>query len=577
MAGFSQAKSLDAKFIASNYYQGVVKILLYDSIAAKQDSSLAYIGRGSGFIVSKDGIVFTNRHVIDMCVFGYAHYDKYDEQTGTTNSYRVSYDEEFLKDSTIIKINYIGYAIPIVQVYFGKGEDDYKLYYAKILSVSTGSFDGAMLQIVSDLNGNPVENIFQPVPIGNSDSTDQGEDLCVYGYPQQYEGGFNLMLKDMSTLTFGKHSGFDFVYSKDFGYIKTDASINSGNSGGPVFNQDNKVIGIATAAFNKTNIGLVGGINAMYYIVSPEIDILQKLSSKGLKIPKSAGSIKPVSGKHQPVMTQKQLDEINKKKQSDFETRKADAEFKKQAEVMGAYSASMMMIKPKTKKIIYGGVGASTYQRGTLDLFWQTINNDASLKATGAGSPFVWNAGFQIFFSASKESKGYFGFGLEYFSTSKKAIGASNLRDNVLNEIKTGLQEILITIPIAYQMRDKLSIVVEPGLVYFGIIRGSITAYGNTYKEKNTIIGTGWNINTGINYSLKKHFGILVRGGSRHLNTEEIHRDDRSGTELSYSFFANGADGDNTIIKWSGFYFITGIYFSFDSKYSGKRKSTVKK
>src|SRR3990172_8604654 len=47
--GFSQTKSLDAKFIASNYYKGVVKILLYDSIVAKQDSNLAYIGRGSGF------------------------------------------------------------------------------------------------------------------------------------------------------------------------------------------------------------------------------------------------------------------------------------------------------------------------------------------------------------------------------------------------------------------------------------------------------------------------------------------------------------------------------------------------
>ncbi len=576
---FSQTKVLDAKFIASNYYKGVVKILLYDSLAAKQDTSLGYIGRGSGFIVSEDGIIFTNRHVVDMCVEGYINYDYFSEQTNSTYPYIETYSADLLKDSNLVKINRVGYPVPIIQVYTGKGEEEYKLYYAKVLSVSLGSFDGAVIKIVSDLNGNPAGNIFQPLPIGNSDSTFQGEDLCVYGYPENYSGGMNMMLKEMSTLTFGKHSGFDFAYSKDFGYIKTEAAINSGNSGGPVFNQDNKVIGIATAAFNKTNIGLVGGINAMYYIVAPEIDILQKLSAKGLKLPKNAGSIKTINGNHQPTLSQKQIDEINKEKKTEIESRQADMEQKKQMAAIGAYSASMKMYRAKVKKIIFAGAGASTYQRGTLDLFWQTINGDPSTKAAGAGNPFVWNAGIKFLFNTQKEMKGSGGIGVEYFATSKHAIGAFNQRDHAINEIKIGLKEIIISIPIGYQLNKKTLLLFEPGFIYMGLVRGTITAFGETYNEKNSL-DFGWNVSAEINYSLKKNFGVLLQAGYRNLKIQEMHKDSRgssTGYESTYSFFANGVDGDNTIIKWSGFYLTAGIYFSFDNKPGGKQKNSIAK
>lgn len=303
---FSQ---IDAKYIAANYYKGVVKILLFDSAAEKKQPGKGYIGRGSGFVVTEEGVVFTNRHVVEFCVYGYAEYDYLDNESGNKIKVFDTYSGDLSSDPDVVKVHRTGFATPIVQVYNGKGENDYKLYPAEVLTVGVGSFDGAMLKIVSDIEGKPVKTKFFTLPIGDSDKSQQGEDLCVFGFPAQYDGSIDLMIKDMSTLTFGKLSGYDYVFNKDYGYIKTDASINSGNSGGPVFNESNKVIGIATATGNKTNIGLVGGINGMYYVAAPQSSILKQLITKGLTIPESAGSIKTVTGEKVNLLSAEEINE----------------------------------------------------------------------------------------------------------------------------------------------------------------------------------------------------------------------------------------------------------------------------
>lgn len=311
--GFAQqSSSLDATHIADTYSNSIVKILLYDSIAEKNQPGSGYIGRGSGFIVTEDGLIFTNRHVVEYCVFGYMDYIYNDATTYEELRVVSVYSSDKINDRTTKKVIRAGHTAPIIQIYSGKGEDDYKLYYAKVIAMDAGAFDGAILKIVSEANGTPITEKFHPVPIGNSDFTKQGEDLCLYGFPAQFDAGLPLTLQDMSTLTFGKHSGFDFVFNKDYGYIKTDASINTGNSGGPVFNKENKVIGIATATGNKTNIGLIGGINGMYTIAKSDANLLSALKKVGLNPPPSkaeAGSA-IVTGAKRPIMQQKKLKRI---------------------------------------------------------------------------------------------------------------------------------------------------------------------------------------------------------------------------------------------------------------------------
>jgi hypothetical protein len=61
----------EAKSIAKKYVYGVTKVLLYDSNIAKEfdlGDDGGYLTRGSGFFVSEDGYLFTNRHVVGWCV-----------------------------------------------------------------------------------------------------------------------------------------------------------------------------------------------------------------------------------------------------------------------------------------------------------------------------------------------------------------------------------------------------------------------------------------------------------------------------------------------------------------------------
>jgi serine protease Do len=317
VGSFAAKAQLNPKLIAEKYNKAVVKIIMYDPILEQNTDYDGVLSRGSGFIVSEDGIVFTNKHVVSEGIYGYLIADAIDNN-------QKSYEKLFLDinnanqyaEAGLVFTNFyhLGVGVPLVQIFHGNGPEDYSLYLAQILSYSD-VYDGAMLKIVADLKGNSTdEEKFASTIIGNSDEASQGDKICVLGFPAQYSGNTSEMLLDRSTLTMGYHSGWDYVFDKNYGMIKTDAKINSGNSGGPAFGEDNKVIGIASAVGVKTDIGLLSGINGMFYVTAPYSEHFKNLMMNGLTSPSRANVISSSKYQVPELPTAEDLNKIIKEK-----------------------------------------------------------------------------------------------------------------------------------------------------------------------------------------------------------------------------------------------------------------------
>ncbi len=148
---------------------------------------------GSGFIIDEKGIVITNNHVIKDA------------------------------DDILVRVN---------------GDKEYE---ATIIGTDPLS-DIAVLQIQS-------KDKFLPVKFGDSDKARIGDWVIAIGNP------FGLGGTVTAGIISARNRNIGMTRYEDF--IQTDASINQGNSGGPLFNMDGNVIGINTAILGQSgSIGI---------------------------------------------------------------------------------------------------------------------------------------------------------------------------------------------------------------------------------------------------------------------------------------------------------------------------------
>ena len=174
---------------------------------AKPDKSIWF---GTGFIVTTDGYVVTNKHVVH---------------------------------------NGVGFTVTL---------SDGAVLPADLVAESCCA-DIAVIKIRSD-------RPFLPVRLGDSDTLRQGDFVIAIGNPLGFQ----------STVSTGIISALnrDFHFTQFDDYIQTDAAINEGNSGGPMFNAQGEVVGVNSALYTTATstgnigIGLAIPINDAKFIVT---------------------------------------------------------------------------------------------------------------------------------------------------------------------------------------------------------------------------------------------------------------------------------------------------------------------
>ncbi|MFP6744467.1 MAG: trypsin-like peptidase domain-containing protein, partial [Alphaproteobacteria bacterium] len=201
---------------------------VFETVAPSVVKVLTFDGHGSGFVVRGDGLIATNLHVVR------------------------------------------GYSRVGINFFPGNrsGIDPDKTYFAEIVKVNEHA-DLALLKLQGD-----IPNLV-PVRLAVGKTLKSGQDVHAIGHPHGIDWHYSKGPVGKVEKDFEWPSGFDKKVFHKADVILTPASINQGNSGGPLINDASEVVGITT--FKKV------GADGLNFAVS--VDELSRLM-------KSEGSIR---------------------------------------------------------------------------------------------------------------------------------------------------------------------------------------------------------------------------------------------------------------------------------------------
>lgn len=197
--GFQEVKPGELMTAAQIYAKNIQSMVAIKTEIVEQNifGNVSAIGMGSGFIISEDGYVLTNYHVIEK-----------------SKSTKV-----ILENGTEYQASLIGY----------EAENDV-----------------AVLKILTD-------DKFTPVTLGKSQNIIEGEDVVAIGNPLG-ELTFSITKGIISavdrTIQLDQYTSINM--------FQVDCAVNEGNSGGPIFNARGEVIGIVSAKYASDTIEGLG-------------------------------------------------------------------------------------------------------------------------------------------------------------------------------------------------------------------------------------------------------------------------------------------------------------------------------
>ena len=204
------------------------------------------ISLGSGFIISNDGYILTNNHVVDGA------------------------------DSVVVRLS------------------DRREFDAKVIGTDTES-DVALLKV--NASGLPT------VAVGDSAKLKPGQWVVAIGSPFNFDHSVTHGVVSYVGRGFG---GADQQYVP---FIQTDVPINRGNSGGPLFNLDGQVVGINSQIYSNTgssvgisfaipiNIAMntVDQLKATGHVargmIGVQIQNVDRALAQSLNLPRSGGAL----------------------------------------------------------------------------------------------------------------------------------------------------------------------------------------------------------------------------------------------------------------------------------------------